>query len=148
MSDSLTSLTKKEEMRENERFAHFFEILFFKNLKENLVKQDFRFLRNIFLSESLICSFSLSNLSESLMVAHFLFATWAIRSRLLISSLRPERIAHIHSFDLSKMSEWVMSKFPALQIVRFWLINEVVSVRIPLRTGCVLVSVQYLHEAK
>ena len=33
MSDSLTSLAKKEEMNENERFAHFFKKDFVKNRK-------------------------------------------------------------------------------------------------------------------
>ena len=37
-----------------------------------------------------------------------------IRSRLLISSERPERIAHGRSFDLSEMSDGRMSEFPAL----------------------------------
>ena len=32
MSVSITLLTKKEDMSENERFAHFFEIFFLKNL--------------------------------------------------------------------------------------------------------------------
>ena len=65
--------------------------------------------------------------------AHFLWATWANRSWSLICLERPERFAHSHSFVLSnlsesltvvhliwakwaneQMSEWAMSKFPAL----------------------------------
>ena len=56
----------------------------------------------------------LSDLSDSLTVAHFLWAIWAICSQLLICLERSERIAHSCSFDLSKMSEWAMSKFPAM----------------------------------
>ena len=49
--------------------------------------------------------FWLSNLSESLMVAHLSWATWAIGSCSLISSERPERFAHGLSFVLSDLSE-------------------------------------------
>ena len=71
------------------------------------------------MSKSLICSFSLSDLSESLMVAQLSWATWSICSRLLISSEHPERllirierserIDHSRSFDLSEMIKWVNS---------------------------------------
>ena len=43
-------------------------------------------------------------------IAHFLWATWVIRSRSLICLERSERIAHSHSFDLSEMSEWANSQ--------------------------------------
>ena len=45
-------------------------------------------------SDSLIRSCLVSNLSDSLMVAHFLWATWANRSRSLICLEPPERFAH------------------------------------------------------
>ena len=52
--------------------------------------------------------------------AHFLWATWAIRSQLLICLDQSEQITRSRSFDLSEMSKWAnerweMSKFPALQ---------------------------------
>ena len=56
-------------------------------------------------------SFVLRDLSDSLMVVHFLWATWAIRSRLLICLEQSEQIAHSRSFDLSKMSKWEMSEW-------------------------------------
>ena len=49
------------------------------------------------------------------MVAHLYWVTWAIGSQLLISSEQPEQIAHSRSFDLSKVSEWVMSKWAKSQ---------------------------------
>ena len=90
------------------------------------------------LKKEVICSFFMSDLSESLMVnllswvtwvirswslicleqperfahiAHFLWATWEIRSWLLICLERSERMAHSCSFDLSKMREWAMRKW-------------------------------------
>ena len=51
-------------------------------------------------------SFVLSNLSESLTVAHFSIATWAICSQALNCSERSEWINHSCSFDLSNLSEW------------------------------------------
>ena len=51
----------------------------------------------------------MSNLNESLTVAHLSWATWAIRSRSLICIEQSEWIARSHSFDLSEMSE--MSKW-------------------------------------
>ena len=57
------------------------------------------------LSKSLIRSFPLSDLSESHTVAHLSWATWAIRSRLLISSEGPERFTHGRSFVLSYLSK-------------------------------------------
>ena len=47
----------------------------------------------------------LSDMSESLRVPHLSWATWAICSRSLISSERPERFAHGRSFVLSDLSE-------------------------------------------
>ena len=88
--------------------------------------------------DSLIRSFLMSNLSNLLMITHFLWATWANRSWLLSFGERPkgfahiahfwwatwaihsrsliclewsERIANTRSYDLSKMSEWAMSKW-------------------------------------
>ena len=58
------------------------------------------------LSELLICSFIMSNLTKLLMVAHLSWATWAICSWLLICLERPERFAHSHSFVLSVSSVW------------------------------------------
>ena len=58
-----------------------------------------------FLSELLICLFIMSDLIESLMVAHFSWATWAICSRLLFWYERPERFAHSCSYVLSDLSE-------------------------------------------
>ena len=68
-------------------------------------------------------SFPLSNLSESLTVAHFLWTTWVIRSRSLICLERSEQIAHSRSFDLSemsKMSKWAMSKWANSQPWKWW----------------------------
>ena len=62
------------------------------------------------------CSFVLSHVSDSLTVAHFLWAAWAIRSQLLICLQRSERIAHSRSFDLSEMSEWVNERWANEQI--------------------------------
>ena len=85
MSDSLTSLTKKEEMSENERFAHFLQKKFF--FKPKILD----FFSQIFLSESLICSFLVSEMSDSL--------------TLLISSELPEGIAQGCSFHVSDLSD-------------------------------------------
>ena len=93
------------------------------------------FFRQNFLSESLICSFIMSDLSELLKVAHLSWlmsdlsdlltvahlswATWAIPSWSLICLEQSEQITHSRSFELSemsewaneRMSEWVMSKW-------------------------------------
>ena len=55
-----------------------------------------------------ICSFIMSNLRESLTVAHahMSWATWMICSQWLICPERSQRIAHSHSFDLSNLSKW------------------------------------------
>ena len=50
------------------------------------------------MSNSLIRSFLVGNLSNSLMVAHFWWATWASCSWLLIFDERPERFAYIAHF--------------------------------------------------
>ena len=47
----------------------------------------------------------MSDLSQSLMVAHFWWATWAICSQSLICLERPEPFAHSRSFVLSDLSE-------------------------------------------
>ena len=47
----------------------------------------------------------MSDLSESLTVAHLSWATWTIRSALLICLERPERFAHSSSFVLSDLSD-------------------------------------------
>ena len=69
MSNSLTSLIKKEEMSENEQFANFFDLK--KKHKENIVNQDFRF---------------------------FLPKCFERIAHLLISSEPPEQIVHGRSF--------------------------------------------------
>ena len=60
---------------------------------------------HIFLSESLIRSFIMSDLIKSLTVTHLSWETWAIRSRLLFWHEQPERFAHSRSFVLSDLSE-------------------------------------------
>ena len=47
------------------------------------------------MSDSLIRSFLMSDLSDSLMIAHFLWANWANHSWLLIFGEQPERYANI-----------------------------------------------------
>ena len=88
-------------MSENEWFAHFFNT----KLYIKFTKKDFRFFSQIFLSESLIPSFSLSNLKQLLMVPHLPWATWAIRALSLISSEQPEPFAQGRSFVLSNLSK-------------------------------------------
>ena len=91
MSDSLTLLTKKEEMSENEPFPNFLNKFFSKSYIKHTKNKILDFLGQHFLSESLICSFPL--------------ATWANRSWLLICLERPERFAHGRSFPLSDLSD-------------------------------------------
>ena len=50
------------------------------------------------MSDLLICSFLVSDLTDLLMVAHFWWATWANRSWSLIFDKQPERFAHIAHF--------------------------------------------------
>ena len=85
------------------------------------------------MSDLLIRSFIISDLSESLTVALLSWVTWAIRSQSLFCHEQPERFAHSRSFILSDLSKslkvthliWViwaneglgneqMSKFPTL----------------------------------
>ena len=47
------------------------------------------------ISDSLIRSFLVSDLSDSLTIAHFLWVIWVNRSWLLIFGERPERFSHI-----------------------------------------------------
>ena len=58
-----------------------------------------------------IHSFLVSDLSDSLTVAHLSWATWAICSQSLICLQRSEQIAHSLSFDLSEMSKEAMSEW-------------------------------------
>ena len=65
-----------------------------------------RFLRkNEQMSNSLICSFLVSDLSESFMVAHFLVSNLSDLLTLLIYHELPEQIAHCHSFVMSDLSD-------------------------------------------
>ena len=105
----------------NERIAHFLNTFFFKlyiRVKHTKNKILDFFSQNFFerIAHSLISSerpqqiiqgrlFDLSDLSNLLTVAHFLWATGALRSRSLISSERPERIAQGRSFVLSDLSD-------------------------------------------
>ena len=56
-------------------------------------------------SDSLICSFFVSNLSNSFPVAHFWWAIWANWSQALIFGEWPERFAYSHSFVMSNLSD-------------------------------------------
>ena len=97
----------------------------------------------------LIHSFIMSDLSESIMVAHLSWVTWAIRSRSLICLEQPEQFAHGHSFVLSEslivahliwtkwanewmsdeqMSEWAMSKWANSQPWNMWGIIRIIHV--------------------
>ena len=81
LSESLVFCPKMIEWairsKKNERFTH--SLIF--------VEQPERFAHN--------CSIPLSNLSESLMVAHFCWVTWAICSHRSFLVSRPERFTHI-----------------------------------------------------
>ena len=61
-------------------------------------------------------SFVMSDLSDSLMVTHLSWATWAIGSQSIICLERSGRIAHSCSFDLSKMSKWANEQWANEQI--------------------------------
>ena len=78
LSNSLTLLTKR---KGNKLFAHFFNNFYFKSYIKHIKNKILDFLSQNLLSESLICSFPLSDLRESLTVAHLSWATWAIHSR-------------------------------------------------------------------
>ena len=68
-------------------------------------------------SDSLICSFIMSDLSKLLTIALLSWATWAIWSTLLICPEQSEKITHSHSFVLSDLSKFErMSEFPTLMI--------------------------------
>ena len=54
------------------------------------------------MSDSLICSFLVSDLSDSLTIAHFLWVTWPNRSWLLIFGEQPEQFAHIAHLTWAK----------------------------------------------
>ena len=62
MNDSLTSLTKKEEMSENEGFAHFFNNFFFNPIISSEPPELIAHGR----------SFVLSDLSNTLTIAHLI----------------------------------------------------------------------------
>ena len=85
------------------------------DLSDSLIKKEG-------MSESLICSFIMSDLSTSFTVCHLSWAPWAMRSRSLICLERPERFDHGDSFVLRDLSEsltvahlicakWVMSEW-------------------------------------
>ena len=85
-----------------------------------------RFLqKNEGMSESLkkraICSFLVSSLSESLMYAHFWWATWANRSWPLIFGEQPERFAHIANFW---WADWVIHVPKITILVKFCSANR------------------------
>ena len=54
------------------------------------------------------------------MVAHLSWATWAIRSQLLICLVRSERITHSSSFDLSELSDWAKERIPSPAQTTLW----------------------------
>ena len=56
-------------------------------------------------------SFVLSILKDSLMVALLSWATWALRSQLLICPERSEWMAHSCSLKLAILSKWAMSEW-------------------------------------
>ena len=68
------------------------------------------------LSDSLTSLTKKKEFSDSLMVAHFLWVTWGIRSGSLICLERSERIAHSRSFDLREMSKWANEQWANEQI--------------------------------
>ena len=72
-------------------------------------------------SDSLICSFLVRDLINSLTIAHFLWVTWANHSWSLTFSEQPERFAHIvpfwwvtwaiHSHHSPKKRVWAIRSF-------------------------------------
>ena len=86
LSNSLTSLTKKEKMSDLLIFSKTKSYI--KHIKK-VKKQDFRFFKPTYFERS----------------AHFSWATWAIHSRSLISSEQPERFTHSRSFVLRDLSK-------------------------------------------
>ena len=89
------------------------------------------------------CSFPLSDLSELLMVAHFLWAPWSIRSRSLIflSDLSESlTVAHLiwAKWANERMSEWALSEWANSQP---WSIPSV----LPLFPLSLLFILSHLH---
>ena len=82
------------------------------------------------MSDSLICSFLVSDLSDSLTIAHFLWVTWANCSWLLIFGERPERFAHItyliwakwaiHSHRSPKEKKWAKMSDSFIFSIKFF----------------------------
>ena len=62
------------------------------------------------------CSFVMSDLSNSLTVAHLSWATQELRSQSLMCLEQSEWITHSRSFDLSEMSEWANEQWANEQI--------------------------------
>ena len=92
-------------------------------------------------------SFVLSNLSNSLTVPHFLWATWAIHSQSLIFLELSEQIAHSCSFDLSEMSD---ERIPSpgthtLGNTIFWNNSNFFSCKLMTHQTAVQDSWQYVH---
>ena len=83
------------------------------------------------MSDSLIRSFLVSDLSNSLTIAHFLWATWANRSWSLIFGERNERFAHmahliwakwaIHSHRSPKKRKWAKMSDSLIFPINFFL---------------------------
>ena len=79
--------------------------------RESLVfcpKMSLSAIRSKKMSDSLIRSFLVSDLSDLLMIAHFLWAMWTNRSWSLIFDERLERFAHDRS---PKKREWALRSF-------------------------------------
>ena len=77
-------------------------------------------------SDSRLHSFIMIDLSELLTVALLTWATWAIRSQLLICLEQYERIAHRRSFDLSNWANerWANERIPnPAQMTKFQNLN-------------------------
>ena len=105
--------------RGNEWFTHFSNKNFFRFFKPNIFERSANSLISSEWPEQVAHSrsFVLSDLSDLLTVAHFLWATWAIRSRSLICLELSEQIAHSRSFDLSeRSSEWANERWANEQI--------------------------------
>ena len=96
LSDSLSSLIKKEGMRKS---------LVKKRRKKTYQKIWFYNFSQLFLSKSISRSVDMSDLSDALTVAHLSWAIWANRSQSLIWFERSEQ----------------MSEFPALIFIHEWI---------------------------
>ena len=129
-SDLLTSLFKKEGMSESLVilknvqkiwfYSHFFEwitcFLWAKEWKSDLLRRNKRLAHSLFYHEQPKrinhgCSFFMSNLSDSLKVPLLSWATWAIRSQLLICPEWSERIVHSCSLKWAILSDWAISQW-------------------------------------